>query len=90
MGGSSFKWVRPEVYPLFGALGAAVGICAMQLVRNAWTNPEVRLTKANRTAGVLENFDEGYRYKENALRRFVRDKPPQIMPSVNEFFSRDN
>ncbi|KAL9999685.1 putative NADH-ubiquinone reductase complex 1 MLRQ subunit [Helianthus debilis subsp. tardiflorus] len=36
------RWLRPEVYPLFAALGVAVGICGMQLVRNISGNPEVR------------------------------------------------
>ncbi|KAK9117461.1 hypothetical protein Sjap_016408 [Stephania japonica] len=42
----------------------AVGICAMQLVRNIYTNPEVRVTKEERAAGVLDNFAEGERYAE--------------------------
>ncbi|KAK9087461.1 hypothetical protein Syun_029855 [Stephania yunnanensis] len=31
-----------KVYPLFAAVGTAVGICAMHLVRNINTNPDVR------------------------------------------------
>lgn len=31
-----------QVYPLFVAVGAAVGICGFQLVRNICINPEVR------------------------------------------------
>lgn len=31
-----------QVYPLFAAVGAAVGICGFQLVRNICINPEVR------------------------------------------------
>ncbi|PKA57810.1 hypothetical protein AXF42_Ash015188 [Apostasia shenzhenica] len=81
------RWLRPEVYPLFVAVGTAVGICAMQLVRNITINPEVRVLKNNRAAGVLENYEEGERYAEHGLRKFVRNKTPQIMPSVNNFFS---
>ncbi|KAF7075351.1 hypothetical protein CFC21_080128 [Triticum aestivum] len=58
------RWIRPEVYPLFATTGVAVGICVMQLVRNITTNPEVRVTKQNRAAGVLENHDEGKRYSQ--------------------------
>lgn len=47
----------------------------------------IRVTKENRTAGVLENFAEGERYAEHGLRKFVRNKAPQIMPSINAFFS---
>ncbi|KAL0004594.1 hypothetical protein SO802_012155 [Lithocarpus litseifolius] len=78
------------VYPLFAAVGVAVGICAMQLVRNICTNPEVRVTKENRAAGVLDNFEEGEKYSQHAVRKFVRNRPPQIMPSINKFFSDPN
>ncbi|KAF8407972.1 hypothetical protein HHK36_007112 [Tetracentron sinense] len=36
------RWLRPEVYPLFAAVGVAIGICGFQLVRNICFNPEVR------------------------------------------------
>ncbi|EOY00820.1 hypothetical protein QUC31_014087 [Theobroma cacao] len=87
---STNRWLKPEVYPLFAAVGFAVGICAMQLVRNISTNPEVRVTKENRSAGILENFEEGERYAEHGLRNFVRKRPSQIMPSINNFFSDPN
>ncbi|CAL9117994.1 B12d protein [Musa troglodytarum] len=83
----SSRWVRPEVFPLLAAVGTAVGICGMQLIRNICINPEVRVTKENRAAGVLDNFQEGERYAEHGLRKFVRNKSPQIMPSLNNFFS---
>nr|DAD30652.1 TPA_asm: hypothetical protein HUJ06_009503 [Nelumbo nucifera] len=84
------RWLRPEVYPLFAAVGTAVGICAMQLARNIYTNPDVRVTKENRAAGVLDNFSEGERYAEHGLRKFLRNRAPEIMPSVNKFFSDPN
>ena len=81
------RWVKPEVYPLFGAVGTVVGLMAMQLVRNITHNPEVRLTKENRTAGVLNNFAEGEKYAQHGLRKYVRGRAPQIMPSINGYFS---
>ena len=84
---ASSRWLKPEVYPLFAAVGAAVGICGMQLVRNIYTNPEVRVNKENRAAGVLDNHAEGERYAEHGLRKYVRNKTPQIMPTINKFFS---
>ncbi|KAH7515547.1 uncharacterized protein LOC107428374 [Ziziphus jujuba] len=84
------RWLRPEVYPLFASVGVAVGICGMQLVRNITTNPEVRVTKENRAAGVLDNHKEGEKYAEHGLRKFLRNRPPQIMPSINNFFSDPN
>jgi hypothetical protein len=50
----------------------------------------VRVTKENRIAGVLENFEEGEKYAEHGLRKFVRNRSPQIMPSINKFFSDPN
>ncbi|KAI4336081.1 hypothetical protein L6164_014655 [Bauhinia variegata] len=81
------RWLRPEVYPLFAAVGAAIGICGFQLVRNILINPEVRVNKEGRAAGVLENFAEGEKYAEHGLRKFVRNRAPEIMPSINNFFS---
>ncbi|KAL3835654.1 hypothetical protein ACJIZ3_010390 [Penstemon smallii] len=81
------RWMKPEVYPLFAAVGVAVGVCCMQLVRNISTNPEVRVNKENRIAGILENFDEGEKYAEHGLRKYVRGRRPEIMPSLNKFFS---
>ncbi|XP_054785629.1 uncharacterized protein LOC129298583 [Prosopis cineraria] len=84
------RWLKPEVYPLFASVSVAVGICGMQLIRNITTNPEVRVLKENRAAGVLENFAEGEKYKEHGLRKFLRNRRPEIMPSVNNFFSKPN
>ncbi|CAM8876380.1 unnamed protein product [Rhodiola kirilowii] len=81
------RWLRPEVYPLFAATGAAVSICAMQLFRNITGNPDVRVLKHKRAAGVLDNHAEGEKYKEHMVRKYVRNKAPEIMPSVNKFFS---
>ncbi|PIN02120.1 hypothetical protein CDL12_25367 [Handroanthus impetiginosus] len=81
------RWLKPEVYPLFAAVGTAVGICCMQLARNIYTNPEVRVKKENRAAGILENFEEGEKYAEHRLRKYLRGRRPEIMPNINGFFS---
>ncbi|CAL9073986.1 unnamed protein product, partial [Musa acuminata var. zebrina] len=125
------RWFRPEVYPLFAAVGVAVGICGFQLIRNICINPEVRalfrfssphsrscphlyylvhpilfvfhllhsvfchecasdefrINKEGRAAGVLENYAEGEKYAEHSLRRFVRNRNPEIMPAINSFFT---
>ncbi|VAI38277.1 unnamed protein product [Triticum turgidum subsp. durum] len=72
-----------QVYPLFATTGVAVGICVMQLVRNITTNPEVRVTKQNRAAGVLENHDEGKRYSQHGVRRFWLSKRPDYMHELD-------
>ncbi|MCL7022156.1 hypothetical protein MKW94_013105 [Papaver nudicaule] len=89
MASSNFmkRWVRPEVYPLLVPMVTVVGLVSMQLIRNITTNPEVRVTKENRAAGILENFEEGEKYTEHRFRKFVRGRRPEIMPSVNNFFT---
>ncbi|OMO60417.1 NADH-ubiquinone reductase complex 1 MLRQ subunit [Corchorus capsularis] len=64
---------------------------------NRWLRPEicvmrmlVPVTKEHRSAGILENYEEGERYAEHSLRKFVRKKRPEIMPSINNFFSDPN
>ncbi|KAK1575406.1 hypothetical protein Q3G72_005211 [Acer saccharum] len=66
---SPLSWKVREGSPHFikhifraSATGVAVGICCMQLVRNITGNPEVRVLKEKRAAGVLDNFVEGERY----------------------------
>jgi hypothetical protein len=46
-----------------------------------------RVTKENRAAGVLDNFDEGKRYSRHGFRRFIDGKRPEIMPSLNSFMA---
>ncbi|KAK4856777.1 hypothetical protein QYF36_021061 [Acer negundo] len=55
---ASSRWIRPEVYSLFVAIGVTVGIC------------------------------EGEKYKEHPMRKYVCNKAPQIMPSINDFFTK--
>ncbi|CAN6180271.1 unnamed protein product, partial [Urochloa humidicola] len=81
------RWLRPEVYPLFVATGVAVGICGMQLIRNITGNPEVRVLKEKRAAGVLENFDEGKRYSQHGFRKFIDGRKPEIMQSLNSWMA---
>ncbi|KAJ8449145.1 hypothetical protein Cgig2_004200 [Carnegiea gigantea] len=50
----------------------------------------VTVTKENRAAGVLDNFAEGEKYAEHFVRRYVRNKAPEIMPSINSFFTDPN
>ncbi|KAM6549361.1 hypothetical protein CsatB_021037 [Cannabis sativa] len=83
------RWVRPEVYPLMAAMTFVTSMCVFQLTRNVFMNPDVRVNKANRSMGVLDNKDEGKKYAEHSLRRFLRTRPPEVMPTINHFFSQD-
>ncbi|KAF3444907.1 hypothetical protein FNV43_RR14600 [Rhamnella rubrinervis] len=64
-------------------------MCAFQLTRNILMNPDVRVNKMKREMGVLENKEEGERYAEHGLRKFLRTRRPEIMPTINQFFSQD-
>ncbi|KAJ1375610.1 NADH-ubiquinone reductase complex 1 MLRQ subunit [Sesbania bispinosa] len=57
-----------------------------QLSRNLLRNPDVRINKERRNMGVLDNKEEGEKYREHGLRRFLRTQPPEIMPTINHFF----
>ena len=50
----------------------------------------IRVNKEKRAAGVLDNFAEGEKYTEHFVRKFVRNKSPEIMPSINNFFTDPN
>ncbi|XP_038678451.1 uncharacterized protein LOC119979901 [Tripterygium wilfordii] len=82
------RWIKPEVYPLIAAMTFVSSMCVFQLTRNVLLNPDVRINKAHRTTAVLENHEEGHKYKEHSLRRFLRTRPPEVMPSINHFFSQ--
>ncbi|XP_054788512.1 uncharacterized protein LOC129294292 [Prosopis cineraria] len=85
------RWMKPEVYPLLAAMTFVTSMCVFQLTRNIFLNPDVRVNKAHRSMGILENAEEGERYAEHGLRKYVRTRPPEIMPAINHFFSeKDN
>ncbi|XP_022769973.1 uncharacterized protein LOC111313563 [Durio zibethinus] len=83
------RWMKPEVYPLVGALAFAASMCIFQLTRNAFLNPAVRINKFDRSSAVLENYEEGEKYADHRLRKFLRSRPPEVMPAINHFFSED-
>ncbi|KAL0311705.1 UNVERIFIED_CONTAM: hypothetical protein Scaly_2914800 [Sesamum calycinum] len=84
------RWMKADVYPLVGAMSFVTGMCLFQLTRNALLNPDVRINKAHRRTAVLENQEEGEKYAEHRLRKFLRTRPTQVMPALNRFFSDNN
>jgi hypothetical protein len=46
-----------------------------------------RISKRRRTMAVLDNKEEGEKYAEHGLRKFLRTRPPEVMPAINHFFS---
>lgn len=81
------RWIKPEVYPLFLAMGTALSICGFTMVRNLTVNPDVRISKEDREAGLLENYKEGEMYKNHGLRKYLAKQEPMIMPNINNHFS---
>ncbi|KAG9140089.1 hypothetical protein Leryth_021119 [Lithospermum erythrorhizon] len=66
------------------------GMCVFQLTRNMLMNPDVRINKAHRASAIFENEEEGERYAQHVLRKFLRTRPPEVMPAINHFFSGIN
>ena len=67
-------WLRAEAYPIFVAVGGAVGLCAFVMARTIEFSPDVRISKEERAMGVLEEkrfFKEGAEFREHKLRRRV-------------------
>lgn len=64
-------WNIVEAYPLFFAIGGGCGLCALHLTRHITSSPDVMVTKANRANPMIENFDEGKRWKGLAVRGFA-------------------
>ncbi|TYJ21441.1 hypothetical protein E1A91_A08G064900v1 [Gossypium mustelinum] len=83
------RWMKPEVYPLVGAMAFVTSMCIFQFTRNVFLNPAVRINKSDRSQAVLENYKEGEKYAEHGLRKFLRTRPPEVMPAINHFFSED-
>ncbi|XP_059641936.1 uncharacterized protein LOC132283913 [Cornus florida] len=81
------RWVRPEVYPLMAAMTFVSGMCIFSLTRHVLRDPDVRINKANRGTAILENEEEGEKYAQHGLRKFLRTRPPEVMPAINRFFS---
>ncbi|XP_034707548.1 uncharacterized protein LOC117930887 [Vitis riparia] len=81
------RWVIPEVYPLLGAMAIVGGMVVFSLGRHVIMNPDVRISKEGRKQAVLDNAEEGERYAEHGLRKFLRTRTPEIFPKVNRFFS---
>ncbi|KAJ8640385.1 hypothetical protein MRB53_017079 [Persea americana] len=48
-----------------------------------------RINKAHRSTAVLDNEEEGEKYAQHSLRKFLRTRPPEIMPAINDFFSNN-
>eukprot|EP00658_Telonema_sp_P-2_P045573 TRINITY_DN3355_c0_g1_i2.p2 TRINITY_DN3355_c0_g1~~TRINITY_DN3355_c0_g1_i2.p2 ORF type:complete len:103 (+),score=17.63 TRINITY_DN3355_c0_g1_i2:77-385(+) len=71
-GKSAFAtWNVVEAYPLFVAIGGGLSLCAAHLTRFTLKSPDVHVSKSHRANPMLENFDEGKRWKGLGVRGFA-------------------
>ncbi|CAM6045819.1 unnamed protein product [Sphagnum compactum] len=78
------RWIVPEVYPAVAVLGTALSLCIFSMGRNLSINPDIRINKDDRAAGVLENYREGKAYKDHGFRRYLKDVKPS---AFSRYFS---
>ncbi|EIE23897.1 hypothetical protein COCSUDRAFT_62427 [Coccomyxa subellipsoidea C-169] len=80
----AYRWVRPDVYPLFAAVGVGVAAAAVIMSRKLTADPSVTMWRSMRGKDV--NEDQANKYNDNVLRRMVHGRPIAILPD----FNRDN
>ncbi|KAH8951456.1 hypothetical protein BDL97_09G027900 [Sphagnum fallax] len=82
------KEVSHTIVPLFAAVATGVGLAGFMAARHFTLNPDVRVNKEDREAGILDNQNEGKTYKDHGLRAYLRERRPEIMPAINDAFSK--
>ncbi|KAK9906466.1 hypothetical protein WJX75_002398 [Coccomyxa subellipsoidea] len=75
------RWVRPDVYPLFAAVGIGVTAAAVIMSRKLTADPSVTMWRSKRGQEVDE--DQAAKYNDNMLRRLVHGRPIAILPDFN-------
>jgi len=70
------KFIRPELYPLCFTVSAILGLSGFLISRNLTINPDVRINKDDRVAGILKNHKEGKTYYNHQLRGYLRSHYP--------------
>lgn len=83
------SWFRPppEIYPLLVPIAFACGLCGWVLVRKVSTDPGITINKERRSEGMSDEQKKGERYKLHGLRKWLHEHPPEIMPTLNKYFS---
>ena len=78
------------MYPIFAALGSAVGLCAFFCTRQLTTSPGFTASKQKRATAIkeqAEDYKEGEKFRNHFVRRFVHGMSPEIMPGLNQSMS---
>lgn len=80
------------MYPIFVAIGGAVGLCTFFCTRQLVASPGFTAAKSKRMAGVRElpeDFEEGEKWRNHVVRRTLRSMyssdgaTPQIFSGLN-------
>ena len=80
------------MYPIFVAIGGAVGLCTFFCTRQLVASPGFTAAKSKRMAGVRElpeDFEEGKKWRNHVVRRTLRSMyssdgaTPQIFSDLN-------
>merc|ERR1711990_196838 len=85
------RWVKPEVYPLFAAIGAGIVLCGSYCGRLAFVNPDVFLNKTHRSSGEpYEYYDMdayGRGYRNHSIRTFFQGHNGSVFGGLNDAMS---
>ncbi|CAK0754175.1 hypothetical protein CVIRNUC_002277 [Coccomyxa viridis] len=73
-----YRWVRPDVMPLFAAVAVGIGAVATITTRKLFADPSVTTWRSQRDHEVRP--EEGEPYKDSALRRFVHGRKVEMFP----------
>ncbi|KAG4937520.1 hypothetical protein JHK85_052439 [Glycine max] len=82
-----FIWISICAYNL-KEIVQAIHLCLLMCHAQLFCKRPV-INKTRRSMPVLDNREEGEKYAEHGLRKFLRTRPPEIMPTINHFFSED-
>ena len=80
------KIIIKQVYPIFAALGSAVGLCTFFCTRQLTTSPGFTASKAKRATAIPEtsqDVKEGEKFRNHFIRRTLSGSRPEIMPGLN-------
>mmetsp|Transcript_9979 Transcript_9979/g.11456 ORF Transcript_9979/g.11456 Transcript_9979/m.11456 type:complete len:112 (+) Transcript_9979:330-665(+) len=54
------KILKKETYPLVALMGGAIGLCSWFGIRHLTTNPDVQISKLQRSKTIRQNHQEGH------------------------------
>jgi len=87
------KIIIKQVYPIFAALGSAVGLCTFFCTRQLTTSPGFTASKAKRATAIPEtsqDVKEGEKFRNHFIRRTLSGRRPEIMPGLNSSMTKMN